>query len=82
MTHATGMTDQQAVKSGKSCFFSKAHGLWFADGETPPPLPEPFKAILDNPADEPAPVIADPGQEMESTEQPFKAITKPKGSKS
>jgi hypothetical protein len=82
MIYATGMTDQQAVKSGKSCFYSKAHGLWFADGETPPPLPEPFNAILDNPADEPDPAIGESGQETASTEAPFKAITKPKGSKS
>jgi len=82
MTYATGMTDQQAVKSGKSCFYSKPHGLWFADGETPPPLPEPFKAILDSTADEPAPGIADPDQETASTETSFKAINKPtKGSK-
>ncbi len=64
MNPATGMTNAEAVKSGKSCFFSKPHGLWFEDGALLPPVPEANQPMDSNPpaipATEPTAVVDKP----------------------
>ncbi len=70
MKYATGMTEQEAIKSGKSCTFSKAHGLWFADGETPQPIPAP-EAAAKVQESQPVSVAATPEPAPEIIQEPL-----------